>query len=87
VVAAASYEARRFGVRLAMPSIIAKRKCPELNFVPHRFDVYKAVSRDIHEVFKRYTDPIEPLSLDEAYLDVAENKPGLASAYEIVQRL
>ena len=83
VVAAASYEARRYGVRSAMPSVTAKRKCPDLIFVPHRMDVYKAVSRQIHKVFKRYTNLIEPLSLDEAYLDVTENKPGLASATEV----
>ena len=70
VVAAASYEARRFGVRSAMPSITAKRLCPQLVFVPPRFDVYKAVSAQIHAVFARYTPLIQPLSLDEAYLDV-----------------
>ena len=70
VVAAASYEARRFGVRSAMPSITAKRQCPDLVFVPPRFDVYKAVSAHIHAVFARYTTLIQPLSLDEAYLDV-----------------
>ncbi len=70
VVAAASYEARKFGVRSAMPSITAKRQCPDLVFVPPRFDVYKAVSAQIHAVFARYTRLIQPLSLDEAYLDV-----------------
>ncbi len=70
VVAAASYEARRFGVRSAMPSITAKRQCPDLVFVPPRFDVYKVVSAQIHAVFARYTTLIQPLSLDEAYLDV-----------------
>ena len=70
VVAAASYEARRFGVRSAMPSVTAKRQCPDLVFVPPRFDVYKAVSAQIHAVFARYTALIQPLSLDEAYLDV-----------------
>ncbi len=70
VVAAASYEARRFGVRSAMPSVTAKRQCPDLVFVPPRFDVYKAVSAQIHAVFARYTTLIQPLSLDEAYLDV-----------------
>ncbi len=68
VVAAASYEARKFGVRSAMPSITAKRQCPDLAFVPPRFDVYKAVSAQIHAVFARYTRLIQPLSLDEAYL-------------------
>jgi DNA polymerase-4 len=70
VVAAASYEARRFGVHSAMPSVTAKRKCPELVFVPPRFDIYRAVSRQIHGIFTRYTSLIQPLSLDEAYLDV-----------------
>jgi len=70
VVAAASYEARRFGVHSAMPSVIARRRCPALVFVPPRFDVYKAVSQQIHAIFARYTPAIQPLSLDEAYLDV-----------------
>ncbi len=87
VVAAASYEARRFGVRSAMPSVTARRKCPELVFVPPRFDAYKAVSRQIHAIFRRYTDVIEPLSLDEAYLDVTENKPGIERATEIAERI
>jgi len=73
VVAAAGYEARAFGVRSALPSITANRKCPELIFVPPRFDVYRAVSAQIREIFAEHTDLIEPLSLDEAYLDVAEN--------------
>ena len=72
VVAAASYEARRFGVRSAMPSTIAMRKCAELVFVPPRFDVYRAVSRQIHAIFMDYTPLVEPLSLDEAYLDVTD---------------
>jgi DNA polymerase-4 len=72
VVAAASYEARKFGVHSAMPSVTARRQCPDLVFVPPRFDVYKAVSRQIHCVFARYTSIIQPLSLDEAYLDVTE---------------
>ena len=83
VVAAASYEARPFGVRSAMPSFKAKRLCPELVFVKARFDVYKAASRIIREVFSRYTDLIEPLSLDEAYLDVTVPKQGGPSATEI----
>ena len=70
VVAAASYEARKFGVHSAMPSSTAKKKCAHLIFAPHRFDVYQSVSRQIHDIFKRYTKLIEPLSLDEAYLDV-----------------
>src|ERR1700753_1931907 len=69
VVAAASYEARRFGVHSAMPSVTAMRKCPELIFLPPRFDVYRTVSRQVHEIFSQYTDLIEPVALDEAYLD------------------
>lgn len=83
VVAAASYEARAFGVRSALPSITAKRKCPDLIFVPPRFDVYRAVSMQIHAIFAEHTDLIEPLSLDEAYLDVTENKQGVPVATEI----
>ena len=73
VVAAASYEARKFGVHSAMPSVTAKRRCPDLIFVKPRFDAYKAVSLQIREIFAEYTPIIEPLSLDEAYLDVTEN--------------
>src|SRR6202049_3764428 len=80
VVAAASYEARAFGVRSAMPSSTALRKCPDLVFVPPRFEVYRAVSRQIRAIFADYTALIEPLSLDEAYLDVSENLRGLPSA-------
>ncbi|WP_433950576.1 DNA polymerase IV [Brevundimonas bullata] len=80
VVAAASYEARKFGVRSAMPSSTALRRCPELIFTPPRFDVYRAVSAQIHAVFADYTDLIEPLSLDEAYLDVTANLRGLPTA-------
>jgi DNA polymerase-4 len=80
VVAAASYEARQFGVRSALPSTTALRKCPELIFRPPRFDVYKAVSRQIHKIYADYTPLIEPLSLDEAYLDVTENLRGIATA-------
>jgi DNA polymerase-4 len=83
VVAAASYEARAFGVHSAMPSVTAKRKCPDLIFVPPRFDVYKAVSQQIREIFAEYTPLIEPLSLDEAYLDVTENLKGMDIATEI----
>lgn len=83
VVAAASYEARAFGVRSALPSITAKRKCPELIFVPPRFDVYRTVSTQIREIFAEHTDLIEPLSLDEAYLDVTENKQGVPIATDI----
>jgi DNA polymerase-4 len=81
VVAAASYEARQFGVRSALPSVTAMRKCPELVFVPPRFDVYRAVSRQVHGVFAEFTDLIEPLALDEAYLDVTANKAGLPTAW------
>ncbi|WP_246022519.1 DNA polymerase IV [Pararhodobacter zhoushanensis] len=85
VVAAASYEARVFGVRSAMPSVTARRKCPELIFARPRFDVYREVSGQIREIFAEHTDLIEPLSLDEAYLDVTENKQGIASATELAQ--
>ncbi|QNE33334.1 DNA polymerase IV [Sphingomonas sp. NBWT7] len=87
VVAAASYEARAFGVRSAMPSVTALRRCPDLVFVPPRFDVYRAVSRQIHEIFADYTDRIEPLSLDEAYLDVTEDRHGLGSARAIAEQI
>ena len=80
VVAAASYEARAFGVRSAMPSATASRKCPELVFVAPRFDVYRAVSNQIRAIFSGYTMLVEPLSLDEAYLDVTENLRRLPSA-------
>ena len=81
VVAAASYEARQFGVRSALPSITAPKKCPELIFVPPRFEVYRAVSRQVHAVFAEFNDLIEPLALDEAYLDVTANRAGLPSAW------
>jgi DNA polymerase-4 len=87
VVAAASYEARRFGVRSAMPSITAKRKCSDLLFVKPRFEVYKQVSHQIREIFARYTPLIEPLSLDEAYLDVTQNLKGMASATQIAKEI
>jgi DNA polymerase-4 len=80
VVAAASYEARKFGVHSAMPMSIALRKCPQLIVVPHRFDVYKEVSDEIRSIFHEYTDLVEPLSLDEAFLDVTEVKKGPPSA-------
>jgi DNA polymerase-4 len=80
VVAAASYEARKFGIHSAMPSRTAIQKCPHLIFVPPRFEVYQAISNQIREIFFRYTDLVEPLSLDEAYLDVTVNKRGLPSA-------
>ncbi|MBZ9719342.1 DNA polymerase IV [Mesorhizobium sp. AD1-1] len=87
VVAAASYEARAFGVRSAMPSVTAKRKCPELIFVPPRFEVYRGVSAQIRAVFAEHTDLIEPLSLDEAYLDVTQNRLDIASATIIAQMI
>ncbi|HMM01629.1 MAG: DNA polymerase IV [Prevotella sp.] len=87
VVAAASYEARRYGVRSAMASKTALRKCPQLIFVPARFDVYKSVSRQIMEIFHEYTDLVEPLSLDEAFLDVTENHKNIPSATQIAQEI
>jgi DNA polymerase IV len=87
VVAAASYEAREFGVHSAMPSATAMRKCPNLIFVTPRFDVYKVVSLQIRAIFAEYTPIIEPLSLDEAYLDVTENLKGIASATEIAEHI
>lgn len=87
VVATASYEARKFGVRSAMPSKRALQLCPHALFVRPRFEAYKEVSRQIREIFQRYTDLIEPLSLDEAYLDVTEDKLGIGSAIEIAQQI
>ncbi len=85
VVAAASYEARRFGVHSAMPSVTARRKCPDLIFVKPRFDVYAAVSAQIRAIFATHTSVIEPLSLDEAYLDVSEDLHGAGSATAIAR--
>src|SRR5712691_1036137 len=87
VVAAASYEARKFGVYSAMPSVIAKRKCPDLIFIKPRFDAYKAISHQIREIFAEYTPIIEPLSLDEAYLDVTENLKGIISGTRIAEEI
>ncbi len=87
VVAAASYEARKFGVHSAMPSVTAKRKCPELIFVKPRFDAYRAVSQQIHAIFAEYTPLIEPLSLDEAYLDVTENLKGMEIATKVAEQI
>jgi DNA polymerase IV len=87
VVAAASYEARKFGIRSAMPSVTAKRRCAELVFVKPRFDVYRAVSQQIRAIFADYTDLIEPLSLDEAYLDVTEDRRGLGTARAIAEEI
>jgi DNA polymerase IV len=87
VVCAASYEARRFGVRSAMPAVRAERLCPEAIFVPPDFVRYRAVSRGVREIFHRYTDLVEPLSLDEAYLDVTENKIGLPTATRVAKAI
>jgi DNA polymerase-4 len=85
VVMAASYEARKYGVRSAMPAVSAKRRCPELIFVRTRFDVYRSVSQQIRSIFLDYTDLVEPLSLDEAYLDVTEDRCGLGTARAIAE--
>lgn len=87
VVSAASYEARKFGVRSAMSSVIAKRNCPELIFVKPRFERYREISDQIRKIFFEYTDLVEPLSLDEAYLDVTENKKGNPSATLIAKEI
>lgn len=87
VVAAASYEARRFGVRSAIAMSKARRLCPQLVVVPCRFDVYRDVSAQIHEIFHEYTDIIEPISLDEAFLDVTVNKPGIELAVTIAREV
>ena len=87
VVAAASYEARKYGVHSAMPSKRALQLCPHLIFVKPRFEVYKSVSLKVREIFRKYTDLIEPLSLDEAYLDVSEDKVGIGSAIKIAQEI
>ena len=85
VVAAASYESRKFGIHSAMPSVTAYRKCPHIIFVKPRFDVYRKVSHQIRDIFFEYTDLVEPLSLDEAYLDVTENKKGMNLATDIAR--
>lgn len=87
VIAAASYEARKFGVKSAMSSKLAAKLCPDLIFVRPNFQRYKEISKQIHQIFHRYTDLIEPLALDEAYLDVTENKIGLRSATFIAQSI
>ena len=87
VVAAASYEARKYGVKSAMSGVLAKKKCPHLIFVKPRFSRYKEISEKIRQIFNDYTDLVEPLSLDEAYLDVTENKKGNPSASLIAQEI
>ncbi len=87
VVAAASYEARKYGIRSAMPSVVAMKKCPDLIFVPPRFDRYKEISLQIQQIYFDYTDLVEPLSLDEAFLDVTENKIGNPSATSIAREI
>jgi DNA polymerase-4 len=87
VVCAASYEARKFGVRSAMPAVRAERLCPNAVFLPPDFPRYREVSRQAREIFKRHTDLIEPLSLDEAYLDVSENKTGLPTATQVARTI
>lgn len=87
VVAAASYEARKFGVRSAISGALAKKRCPHLIFMPPRFARYKEISKQIREIFLEYTDLVEPLALDEAFLDVTENKKGMLSATLIAQEI
>src|ERR1700730_14671393 len=87
VVCAASYEARKFGVRSAMPAVRAEHLCPEAVFLPPDFPRYRAVSRQARDIFERHTDLIEPLSLDEAYLDVTENKTGLPTATQVARTI
>ena len=87
VVAAASYEARKFGVRSAMASVTAKRRCPDLIFVKHRFEVYREVSQQIRAIFRMHSDLVEPLSLDEAYIDVTEDKMGIGNATRIAEMI
>src|ERR1700692_2605269 len=87
VVCAASYEARKFGVRSAMPAVRAERLCPNAVFLAPDFPRYRAVSRQVRDFFPRHTDLIEPLSLDEAYLDVTENKTGLPTATQVARKI
>ncbi len=87
VVAAASYEARKFGIHSAMPSVTAIAKCPELIFVRPRFDVYREISTSIHAIFKRYSDLVEGVALDEAYLDVTENRQNIPYASTIARHI
>jgi DNA polymerase-4 len=87
VVAAASYEARKFGVRSAMPSVTARKLCPDLIFVKHRFERYQEISDMVFEIFREYTDLVEPLSIDEAFLDVTNDKKGICSATLIARSI
>ena len=87
VVAAASYEARRYGIRSAMSSMKAKQLCPDLIFVGSHMEYYKSVSMQIHEIFHEYTDMIEPLALDEAFLDVTENKKNIPLAVDVAREI
>jgi nucleotidyltransferase/DNA polymerase involved in DNA repair len=87
VVAAASYEARKYGVRSAMPSVTAKKLCPGLIFVRHRFERYNEISGKVMEIFKEFTDIVEPLSIDEAFLDVTDNKKNIGSATIIARQI
>jgi len=87
VVAAASYEARRYGIHSAMPARTAVQRCPHLIFVPPRFEVYRAISEQIHTIFSHYTDWVAPLALDEAYLDVTHNRPAIPSATAIAREM
>ncbi|MBI5010223.1 MAG: DNA polymerase IV, partial [Bacteroidia bacterium] len=87
VVAAASYEARKYGVRSAMPSVIAKRLCPELIFVRHNFERYNEISSEVFKIFTEFTDIIEPLSIDEAFLDVTTDKKKIGSGTIIAEKI
>ncbi len=87
VVAAASYEARKFGVRSAMAAAVAKRKCPQLVFVPRRMERYKEISKQVMDIFSEFTDLVEPLSIDEAFLDVTHNKKNISSATVVAQQI
>ena len=87
VVASASYEARKYGVRSAMPSVTAKRLCPDLIFVKHRFPRYSELSQKVFDIFREYTDLVEPLSIDEAFLDVTTDKKNIGSATLIAREI
>ena len=87
VVSAASYEARKFGIRSAMPSVKAARLCPDVIFVPGNMELYRSVSAQIHRIFHEYTDLVEPLALDEAFLDVTDHKAGLSLGVEVARRI